>query len=204
MGRLSEQVSAELAVRVAEPAKTRRGWAQRTRTWLHVPAVAAAMVLAQPSVTTLAWGLPLVVLGLTVRTWALGHIRKDLTLCVDGPYSLVRHPLYVGNLTVLAGLLVVAWSPALAVAAAVAAALNYRAVIAEEERGLEALFGDEWREYAERVPSLIPRRARPTGRFALRHAMTNKATMSWLAVAVVTGLLMLKPWVWETVAGAAQ
>ena len=34
--------------------------------------------------------------------------------------------------------------------------------------------------------------------------MTNKATMSWLAVAVVTGLLMLKPWVWETVAGAAQ
>ncbi len=201
---MSEQVSAELAARVAEPAKTRRGFALRTRTWLHVPAVAAAMVLAQPSLATLVWGLPLVVLGLMVRTWALGHICKDRALCTDGPYSLVRHPLYVGNLIVLGGLLVMAWSPVLAAAAILAATLNYRAVLGEEERGLEARFGDEWREYAARVPAMAPRLEKPTGRFSLKHALSNKAVTSWLAVAAVTALLMLKPWVWETVAGVAR
>jgi protein-S-isoprenylcysteine O-methyltransferase Ste14 len=201
---LSEQVTAELPVRIVEPVKDRRGRALRTRTWLHVPAVAAAMVLAQPSVATLAWGLPLVVLGLLVRTWALGHICKDEKLCVDGPYSLVRHPLYLGNLIVLAGLLVVAWSPVMAVAATVAAALNYRAVLGEEERGLEARFGDEWREYVARTPGMVPRLRRPTGGFSLKHAVFNKAELSWLAVAAVTVLLMLKPWVCEAMAGVVQ
>ncbi|MGB5234255.1 MAG: hypothetical protein WBN85_03645, partial [Candidatus Macondimonas sp.] len=45
----------------------------------------------------------LIAVGLLVRLWASGHIKKDQELAQDGPYALVRHPLYVGNLTLLLG-----------------------------------------------------------------------------------------------------
>jgi protein-S-isoprenylcysteine O-methyltransferase Ste14 len=172
------------------------------RTWLHAPALAAAVVFAQPTPATLAAGLPLLVLALLLRTWALGHIRKDRFLCVDGPYSLLRHPLYLGNLMVMSGLLIVAWSPVMAAGAILVAALNYRAVIAEEERWLARRFGDEWRDYAARVPRMVPLLRRPTGGFSLRHAVSNKADLSWLAVGAATMLLMLKPWLRDTFSGA--
>ena len=37
------------------------------------------------------------VLGILVRLWASGHVKKDKVLATTGPYAYVRHPLYVGN-----------------------------------------------------------------------------------------------------------
>jgi protein-S-isoprenylcysteine O-methyltransferase Ste14 len=43
----------------------------------------------------------IVVLGLAVRLWASGFIVKNKELATNGPYALVRHPLYVGSIFIL-------------------------------------------------------------------------------------------------------
>ena len=53
-------------------------------------------------------GAGLAVLGILVRLWASGYVKKNEELATRGPYAWVRHPLYVGNLLLAAGFALVA------------------------------------------------------------------------------------------------
>jgi protein-S-isoprenylcysteine O-methyltransferase Ste14 len=118
--------------------------------------VAAFLWLSQPSWTSLAAGLPVSILGLAVRAWAAGHLEKNLALTAGGPYAHVRNPLYVGTLTVAAGLAIAARRWELGALFAVVFALIYLPVVELEEQHLRKLFPD-YAEYARQVPKLIPR-----------------------------------------------
>jgi hypothetical protein len=59
--------------------------------------------LSSPTPVLFMAGAFIVVLGCLVRVYASGYIVKNRQLATDGPYSLVRHPLYTGNLLVLVG-----------------------------------------------------------------------------------------------------
>src|SRR5207244_985679 len=48
-------------------------------------------------------GLVLWAVGLAVRSWAASVIRKGKALATTGPYSLCRHPLYVGSFLIMLG-----------------------------------------------------------------------------------------------------
>ena len=68
--------------------------------------VAAFLWLSAPTWTSLAFGLPVSVLGLALRAWAAGHLEKNRTLAESGPYAYVRNPLYIGTLAVAAGFVI--------------------------------------------------------------------------------------------------
>ncbi len=82
------------------------------------------------------------------------HARHQLIR--QGPYALVRHPIYVSYWLILAGLLVIyrTWTP-LVFLLAIVASLHRRA--RREEQVLEATFCEEWRAYAASVPMYAPR-----------------------------------------------
>ena len=61
---------------------------------------------SQPDWRSLAWGLPVASLGLMLRAWATGHLRKNINLAQGGPYAYIRNPLYLGTLVVAAGLVI--------------------------------------------------------------------------------------------------
>jgi len=136
-------------------------------------------------------------LGLLGRSWALGYIRKDDSLCTHGPYALVRHPLYLFSLVILAGLLVVAGNPLLAWILGPLAVTYYWLIIRAEDRWLVRRFGEEWQRYAAAVPALIPRPGgllRVSGRkWKLSIASGNQLLLNWVTVAVVTALLVAHP-----------
>jgi protein-S-isoprenylcysteine O-methyltransferase Ste14 len=127
--------------------------------------VAAFLWLSQPSWTSLIVGLPVSLIGLATRAWAAGHLEKNLALTVSGPYAHVRNPLYIGTLTVAAGLAIAARRWELGVLFAAVFALIYLPVVELEEQHLRTLFPD-YAEYAHTVPKLIPRVA--SGR-AMKH-----------------------------------
>jgi protein-S-isoprenylcysteine O-methyltransferase Ste14 len=118
--------------------------------------VAAFLWLSRPSWASLEIGLPVAILGLAVRAWAAGHLEKNLALTDSGPYAHVRNPLYIGTLTVAAGLAIAARRWELALLFAVVFALIYLPVVELEEQHLRKLFPD-YAGYARRVPKLIPR-----------------------------------------------
>ena len=66
--------------------------------------VATFAWFSQPSITSLAIGIPVSLCGLALRAWAAGCLAKNAQLAQSGPYAWVRNPLYVGTLLVAAGL----------------------------------------------------------------------------------------------------
>ncbi len=96
--------------------------------------------------------------GAGLRFWATLFVggRKNEVVVADGPYSLCRHPLYLGSILLgLSGALFLK-SPLLAVASAVVAAAYCLLTIPAEEEHLAAALGAPYRDYCTRVNRLWP------------------------------------------------
>jgi protein-S-isoprenylcysteine O-methyltransferase Ste14 len=91
------------------------------------------------------------------KQWALAaRLVEGHTLIQDGPYRLVRNPIYTGMFGMLlaTGLVAGRWIPLLVATMLFAAGTYVR--IRSEERLLRQAFGSEFEEYARNVPALIP------------------------------------------------
>jgi protein-S-isoprenylcysteine O-methyltransferase Ste14 len=91
------------------------------------------------------------------RQWALAaRLVEGHELIQDGPYRLVRNPIYTGMFGMLlaTGLVAARWLP-LAIAIVVFLAGTYIR-IRSEERLLRQAFGSRFEEYTRSVPALIP------------------------------------------------
>ena len=63
----------------------------------------AALVWAPPQPRGFLWAVPLIAAGLAIRGWGAGHLVKNEDLTMSGPYAYVRHPLYLGTLSIGTG-----------------------------------------------------------------------------------------------------
>jgi protein-S-isoprenylcysteine O-methyltransferase Ste14 len=142
----------------------RRGgtWVQRWRVPLGFVCAALFIILAKPNARSLAVGGTVALVGLAVRAWASGHIRKNDRLAVSGPYAYTRNPLYLGSFVLGIGFTVAASSGLWLFAAlgGLFAALFlgiYIPVMRVEASTLAELFGEEYAGYAAAVPLLFPR-----------------------------------------------
>jgi protein-S-isoprenylcysteine O-methyltransferase Ste14 len=93
-----------------------------------------------------------------MQGWRQVHrARNENRLVTDGLYRLVRHPQYTGLFIALFGEGIVHWPTVFSVALFPLIVLAYYLLARSEERKVEAEFGDEYREYRQRVPMFIPR-----------------------------------------------
>ena len=148
--------------------------------------------LGTPSRVSMAVGIPLIVVGIAIRTWAAGHLRRNRQLATSGPYAYVRDPLYLGRLFLLCGLAVLAHNPytyALFGLGMLVFFLNYmpRKLRKETER-LEGYFGQDYVAYRTEVRSLVPR-LRPYPKRSLQRwgfaTFWRENREQWLAFAIV-------------------
>jgi protein-S-isoprenylcysteine O-methyltransferase Ste14 len=100
--------------------------------------------------------------GLAYSVWGLAYLRRSFSiipearrLVTGGPYSLSRHPVYLGEIIAAVGinLATAGWPSALAVVYFVVCELLR---IRWEERVLERAFPDEYPTYARRVARYFP------------------------------------------------
>lgn len=114
------------------------------------------IVLSRPSWTTLLAGFGLSLMGLGLRIWAAGHLRKEKVLAVSGPYRHTRNPLYLGNLLIGIAMSVGSWSWGPAAILAAYFLFFYPVVINEERKRMKALFPVDYEAYGKRVPLFFP------------------------------------------------
>jgi protein-S-isoprenylcysteine O-methyltransferase Ste14 len=149
------------------------GWLFRYRTSIPLPIVAALLLippqrLSRPFIFD-ALGAALVALGEATRLWAVRHIgvisrtRSERLgpLVASGPFALVRNPLYLGNIAMWAGFALSAGMVWLVPVVLLFLVFVYHAIVRWEESLLEARRGDEYLEYARRVPRWVPRFSSP-------------------------------------------
>jgi len=79
------------------------------------------------------------------------------TLNTTGLYSVVRHPLYLGNFLSWLGVAMFTQSPLVVLVSVLAFALYYERIMFAEERFLAASFHGEFRDWAGRTPAFFPR-----------------------------------------------
>lgn len=150
----------------------------------------AFLLLSDPSLERILWGLPVSFLGLAIRAWAAGHLEKNENLTVSGPYAHVRNPLYGGSLLLAGGLVIGSRSWAVAAIFTATFLLIYLPVIQQEEQHLRKLF-PAYRAYAERVPSLVPRLSPAPSDKPFRAALYGR-NKEWRALSgYLIGLLYL-------------
>src|SRR5207237_10202837 len=70
---------------------------QRWRVPLGFACAALFFLLARPTPLTLLIGAIVAVPGLALRAWASGHLRKNESLAIGGPYAYTCNPLYLGS-----------------------------------------------------------------------------------------------------------
>ena len=166
---------------------------QRLRVPLGFLLLAAYVWLARPTKESMAVGLAIAALGLWLRAWAAGHLRKNETLVTSGPYGWMRNPLYAGTLVAAAGFVAAARAPWLILLFGAAFFLVYGPVMRNEEQHLRKLFAG-YGEYAERVPLLWPRKpATPSRqRFEWAVYLRNEEYKAALAYAAAAAYLYWK------------
>ena len=104
-------------------------------------------------------GYALLVVATLGRIWCALFIAgtKNGDLAGGGPYSVVRNPLYIGNFLGLVGFGLAVEQPVLAALLGAVFAIGYPSVVAREEKDLERIFGERYRQYRAQVPRWLPR-----------------------------------------------
>ena len=138
------------------------------RSFTPIPLVLAILYLSSFSYPYFIIGIGLIVVGESIRIYGVRFAgvatrTREVgapSLCTSGPYSRCRNPLYLGNMIIYCGVVLMAggqflW-PLLFIVF-IFFTLQYSMIISLEEETLVKLFGNEYQLYRESVPKLFPR-----------------------------------------------
>lgn len=138
------------------------------RSYTPIPLALMIIYFSMPMLPYLWYGLACLSIGESIRFWAVsyaGGITRTtnvgaLALCSSGPFAFVRNPLYIGNLFIFSGIVLVASAPniwAMLVVTWIFFIVQYAMIIDLEEKTLTGLFGDDYKIYKQNIPRLFPR-----------------------------------------------
>jgi len=153
-------------------------------------------------------------LGLGIRIYTVGYVPagtsgrttsapKAQELNSTGIYSVVRHPLYLGNFVVWMGIVLFARSILLAAFCSLAFFLYYERIIIAEEAFLSQKFGSAFAQWAEKTPMFIPRFKlwhKPALPFSWRTVLTREysgllaITASFVAIEIISDRFYQGKW----------
>ena len=134
-----------------------RRLAQRMRVPLGFVLAPLFLVFAKPTLISLLSGAVIAAIGLLIRAWASGHLRKMAELTTSGPYAHTRNPLYLGTFLLVAGVAMAGGVWWLAIAIAAAYLVVYVPVMIAEVETMRTLFPDAYDDWARAVPLFAPR-----------------------------------------------
>jgi protein-S-isoprenylcysteine O-methyltransferase Ste14 len=130
---------------------------QRLRVPLGFLFAIVFLIFAKPTILSIAIGGGIALIGVAIRAWSSGHIRKAQELAVSGPYAFTRNPLYVGSFILGVGFTIASgvWWLALVFSALFIGI--YLPVMRVEAEDIRAMFGKDFDEYERDVPLFLPR-----------------------------------------------
>ena len=162
--------------------------------------VGALVATAHPTPVLFAMGAATALLGEILRIWAAGHLVKSVRLVTSGPYAHTQHPLYLGRLLILTGLVVAAFQGP--IASLVILGVGYagfflyylpRKIHLEGAR-LALRHGSAFEQYRKSVPVLLPSlRARPPaapGSWSIRALLRSREPLFLAGLILVFGVLL--------------
>ena len=147
--------------------------------------------------------------GLGIRVFTIGHVPDGTSgrntrsqradgLNTTGIYSLVRHPLYLGNFFIWFGISMFFRLWWLSLIFVLIFWLFYERIIYVEEEYLRAKFGKAWEDWAARTPIIVPKLksyVKPALPFSMRNVLAKEnhvffvIILTFVAIELLEGLI---------------
>jgi protein-S-isoprenylcysteine O-methyltransferase Ste14 len=166
---------------------------------VRVPAgfVFAALYLyfSRPSSQSIWIGGGLAFVGILIRAWATGHIRKNDELTVSGPYALTRNPLYLGSFVIGLGFSIAGGNLFIPAVFLACFAAIYAPVMQREMEYLKNKFPQEYEHYQATVPLFFPRLTpgrTGQGHFSFQRYMKHREYQAFAGFVSAISFLILK------------
>jgi protein-S-isoprenylcysteine O-methyltransferase Ste14 len=144
-------------------------------------------------------------LGLAIRIKTIGHTPKGTSgrntssqiaeaLNTTGMYSIVRHPLYLGNFLIWMGISLFPHQWELIVICALSFWLYYERIMFAEESYLSGKYGNEFEEWAGETPAFVPdlrKWRKPELPFSLRNVLKREYNGFFVIILSMSALEMI-------------
>ena len=139
-------------------------------------------------------GFAVAALGQLWRIYAAGAIHKNRKLATTGAYSVVRHPLYLGNFLILWGFALAAGNWVVAGVVALFFVFYYPAAVRYEDFKLKEIFGEEWSAWSAGIPAMFPTRlkwrAAEDSEWDLRQSMIRNGELVYTLFEIGAAVLL--------------
>ena len=177
------------------------GFLFKYRSFTPIPLIALVFLFFKPApfsifkISILVAPLAVTILGQCIRALAVGfagsgtsgresYFKAD-SLNRDGLYSIVRNPLYIGNILIFNGLLILYGNLTAGLIFNLILISQYLLIIFSEEHYLKQMYGDRYYEYLQQVNRLFPKLTgfrKPTTPFNLKKVIfkENDSVFNWL------------------------
>lgn len=153
-----------------------------------------------------AFGFAFILFGLLLRISARGYKSENSKdghiLVVDGPYSLVRNPMYLGISMIGIGVVLLLFQWWASIVFVLIFGVRYVLLIFKEEKYLVSQFGEIYQNYIRAVPRLLPRLGTIRTK-EIRDVLPLK--LSWVkkeigvSIVFILGTLFIESWedIWQ-------
>lgn len=138
------------------------------RSYTPLPLVLVLLYFSKPYQPLLNYGLALITIGELIRIWAVryaGGVTRTRNvgapeLCTSGPFAYVRNPLYIGNIIIYSGVVLIAGGDNVWLMLGITILfflVQYSLIVSLEQNTLADLFGKQYNDYCQNVRALLPR-----------------------------------------------
>jgi protein-S-isoprenylcysteine O-methyltransferase Ste14 len=169
---------------------------QRIRVPLGFVFAGVFILFSQPTWSSFWPGVAVALVGLAVRMWSAGYLRKHQELCVSGPYRFSRNPLYLGSFLLGIGFSTASANLWILLLFLVLFSAIYFPVVRKEEDELVRTYGSDYQEYRRLVPLIFPALrpipAETERNFSLNQTILNKEYKAVLGFLLVVAFLLVK------------
>lgn len=137
------------------------------RSYIPVPFLIVMIIFMRPSLTSIIIGFLIAASGELIRIWSVSFAGSETRttsgvggtyLVTQGPYGIVRNPLYIGNILIYTGLGIMSYAlfPYLQIFALFFFLFQYYCIIIAEENFLQNKFLDTFTIYKRNVNRFFP------------------------------------------------
>lgn len=138
------------------------------RSYTPTPLVLILLYFSKPFIPAIYYGFLLLIIGESIRIWAIryagGRTRTTKvgapSLCTAGPFAYVRNPLYIGNIIIYSGVVLIAGGSIVCYMLCITLIffiIQYSLIVSLEQETLNKMFGKDYLIYCKNVPALLPR-----------------------------------------------
>ena len=139
----------------------------KNRSYTPIPFVILLILFAHPTLKSILAGAVFVVLGELLRVWAVSYAGSETrttggvggsNLVTQGPFGIVRNPLYIGNVAIYVGFGIMSKAifPYLTMICFLYFLFQYYCIILNEEEYLQITYKEKFHMYKKYVNLLLP------------------------------------------------